>query len=182
MSAPVLEADTLRLVPFGPAHLSARYLAWLGDRETMRFSEQRHRIHDQHSAGEFMARMERDGHFWAIEAKDAELGHVGNIAAYLDRPNSCADLSILVGEPAARGRGLGRRAWCLALDWLVSPAGGMRLVTAGTMAANVAMLGLMRTSGMREYGRLQGRFLLDGKPTDLVLAARQARLQSKDCG
>jgi hypothetical protein len=35
---------------------------------------------------------------------------------------------------------------------------------------------------MREYGRLQGRFLLDGKPTDLVLAARQARLQSKDCG
>jgi RimJ/RimL family protein N-acetyltransferase len=179
MSAPVLETDSLRLVPFGPAHLTARYLSWLGDRETMRYSEQRHRVHDLHSAGEFMARMARDGHFWAIEAKDTKLGHIGNIAAYLDRPNSCADLSILVGEPAARGRGLGRRAWCLALDWLVSPAGGMRLVTAGTMAANAAMLGLMRASGMQEYGRLQGRFLFDGQPADLVLAARPAQPRPK---
>ena len=68
--------------------------------------------------------------------------------------------------------GIGTRAWTLAIDWLLG-LGGMRKVTAGTMAGNEAMLALMRKSGMIEEGRRRGQFLLDGRAVDGVLTAKE---------
>lgn len=165
----------VRLVPFAERHLSARYVAWMNDPIATRYSENRHRAHDLDSCREFWRRLAAEGHFWAVELGSAGgANHVGNVAAYCDRPNRCADLTILLGEASARGKGVGKAAWSLALDWLLSPDGGMRLVTAGTMAANAGMIGAMRASGMHEYGRVPGRFLLDGTPVDLVVAAKAA--------
>jgi RimJ/RimL family protein N-acetyltransferase len=178
LTAPVVACGTVRLVPFTRSHITPRYLGWLADRASLRYSEQRHRTHDADSAIAYMSQMTQEGYFWAIESERDGLGHVGNIAAYLDRPNACADLSILVGEPAARGLGVGRLAWCGAIDWLLSPAAGLRMVMAGTMSANLPMLALMRASGMRECGRIPGRFLLDGAECDMILAARRAESTS----
>lgn len=174
MTAPVVACGSVRLVPFTRSHITPRYLGWLADHASLRYSEQRHRTHDADSAAAYMSRMADEGYLWAIESERDGLGHIGNVAAYLDRPNACADLSILLGEPAARGRGIGRAAWCGAVDWLLSPAAGLRMVTAGTMAANLPMLALMRASGMRECGRIPGRFLFDGAECDMILAARRA--------
>lgn len=168
-------AGNVQLTPFAEHHLTVRYVAWLNDPLATRHSEQRHRPHDHDSCREFLRRISVSGFFWAIEIPaPGGADHVGNVAAYVDAPNRCADLTILLGEASARGRGVGKAAWAAALDWLLSPDGGMRLVTAGTMAANVAMLGTMRACGMREYGRVPGRFLLDGEPVDLVIAAKVA--------
>ncbi len=173
--APTLETKRLTLTAFADAHLTERYVAWLNDPEVVRYSEQRHRRHTLDSCRDFV-RSFADGpsHLWAIVAKDRALGHIGNINSAVDAPNRTADVAILIGDRKAWGRGLGAEAWGAVVDFLLG-AGGMRKVTAGAMAANAAMVKIMRNAGMTEEGRRRGQFLLDGRPVDVVLTARFAK-------
>lgn len=172
-----IETPRLRLVPFEERHLTDRYVGWLNDPEVVRYSEQRHRRHDLASCRQWVEGMRAGGHpFWAIETSEAALGHVGNVAAYVDRANRVADVTILIGERAAWGRGLGMEAWRATCDWLLAGA-GMRKVTGGAMAANRAMVRVMERTGMRPDGVRAGQFLLDGRAVDLVHYARYAPAQ-----
>ncbi|MBM3567499.1 MAG: GNAT family N-acetyltransferase [Alphaproteobacteria bacterium] len=167
----IASSQRLVLTPFAERHLSERYVGWLNDPETMRYSEQRHRRHTLDSCRDYWQRMRAGGHcFWAIEAKDPALGHVGNMTAYVDAPNRVANLAILIGDRRIWGRGYGTEAWRAACGHLLGPA-GMRKVVAATMAKNVGMVGIMRASGMTEEGRRRDHYLLDGQPIDEVQAA-----------
>ena len=170
-TAPTLETKRLTLVPFRDAHLTERYVGWLNDPEVVRYSEQRHRRHTVESCRRFVASF-ADGpsHLWAIVAKDKALGHVGNINSAVDAPNRTSDVAIMIGEKKARGLGLGAEAWQAVVDYLLGP-GGMRKVTAGTMAENKAMLKIMKKTGMIEEGLRRGQFMLDGRQVDLVQVA-----------
>lgn len=177
-----LDLAPCRIVPFAPHHLTQRYVGWLNDPAVVRFSEQRHRQHDLASCRSYAATFCGSADlFLAIEAADAPdgltagsaTGHVGNITVAYDGPNASADLSIMIGEAAARGTGIGSAAWCGMVDWLLGPA-GLRRVTAGTMAANHAMIALMHKSGMTIDATRPRAFLLEGAEIDLVLATRFA--------
>ena len=169
-----LEFATCRVVPFSAGHLTERYVGWLNDPAVVRYSEQRHRKHDLAGCAAYAASFAGgDDLFLAIEAHHPALGHVGNITVAVDRPNASADVSILVGEGTARGTGIGTTAWCGVVDWLLA-SGGLRRVTAGTMALNAPMLALMRKSAMTVEAVRPRAFLLDGAEVDLVLAARFA--------
>jgi RimJ/RimL family protein N-acetyltransferase len=48
---------------------------------------------------------------------------------------------------------------------------GIRKVTAGTLAVNTAMLGVMRRAGMVEDGRRRHHCLFEGRAVDVVYAA-----------
>lgn len=171
---PALDLGRCRLVPFTVAHLSERYVGWLNDPEVVRYSEQRHRHHDLASCTAYLQAMlsSRDL-FLAIEAVDPALGHIGNISVSFDDPNRSADVSIMVGETAARGTGLGSAAWKGILDWLLVD-GGLRRVTAGTMAKNRAMIALMKNSGMTIECTRPRAFICEGEEVAIVLAARFA--------
>ena len=160
------------LVPFGSAHLTADYVDWLNDPIVTQFSEQRHRRHALADCVAYFDGMVAAGNFfWAIETEGDPSIHVGNITAYVDRPNLVADLAIMVGADFARGQGFGAEAWCMACEWLLDE-GAMRKVTAGTMACNAPMLALMRKSGMTIEAVRTRQFLRDGVQEDMVLAAR----------
>ena len=88
-----------------------------------------------------------------------------------DWPNLSGDVSIMVGEAAARGTGFGRSAWTALIDWLLND-GGLRRVTAGTMAENSAMIALMQKSAMTIDAVRPRAFLLEGREIDLILGAR----------
>ena len=169
---PTLRGGAVRLVAFSSRHITGRYLGWLNDPEVVRFSELRHRRHTRQSCLRYLRSMREGGHcFWAIVASGPPLHHVGNIAAYVDRSNRLAEVSILIGERTVWGRGLGSAAWSLVVDWLLG-AGGMRKVVAGTMTANKAMLRVMERSGMTLEARHSRHFLLDGEEMDVVFGAR----------
>ncbi|KAF5041338.1 Acetyltransferase (GNAT) domain protein [anaerobic digester metagenome] len=166
-ATPLLDGERIVLRPFGPQHLTARYVSWLNDPLTVRYSEQRHRSHTLESCRDWTAAMTRPPHhLWAVEA--ASLGHVGNLAAYVDPANALADLTILLGE--GRGRGFGLDAWKTGLSWLLGP-GGLRKVAAGTLAANRPMLAVMRAAGMVEDGVRRRHYLVDGREEDVVCMA-----------
>lgn len=167
----ILAAERLELRPFNDLFLTDRYVGWLNDKQTVQYSEQRHRFHALDTCRRYARSFANSPHyFWAIVAHDPSLGHIGNITATVDVPNRVADLAIMVGESKARGRGYGFEAWQRACRFLLEDA-GLRKVTAGTMEINEPMLKIMRASGMVEEGRRRGQFLVDAKPIDAVLMA-----------
>ncbi len=165
---PELACERLRLVPFAEQHLSERYVGWLNDAEVVRYSEQRHRRHSPESCRAYWRSFEDTPNlFWAIVARDPGLGHIGNLSVYVDEPNLVADVTILIGEKRAWNRGLGSEAWSAVCDYLLA-AGGMRKVSAGTLAENAGMLGIMRRAGMVEDGRRIRHYLLEDREVDVV--------------
>jgi [ribosomal protein S5]-alanine N-acetyltransferase len=171
----ILAAERLDLRPFDDNFLTDRYISWLNDKETTRYSEQRHRNHTRDTCRTYAASFAGGSNFfWAIVARDPALGHIGNMTATVDMPNRVADLSIMVGEAKARSKGYGLEAWRCACRFLLGD-GAMRKVTAGTMATNEPMLRIMRASGMTEEGRRKRQFLADGTEVDAVLVALFAK-------
>lgn len=166
METPKIITERLCIEPFSEEHLSSRYVGWLNDKNTMRFSEQRHVAHDLESCKAYMRSFKgTPNHFWALLHRGK--GHVGNMNAYVDFRNHVADVGILIGETWARGCGLGKEAWLGVAKWLLFKA-GMRKVTAGCMASNTAMVHLMERSGMRQDGVRRRHLILDGKAVDVV--------------
>lgn len=169
--APTLESARLRMVGFGPQHLTERYVGWLNDREVVRYSEQRFRRHTMESCAAYARAFGNTPNFlWAIEAHTPPLGHVGNLNAYIDERNRTADMGILIGEKGAWSQGFGREAWTTAAAFLLRGA-RMRKVTAGTLAENAAMLAVMAAAGMAEDGRRVRHVLFEGREVDVVHGA-----------
>jgi RimJ/RimL family protein N-acetyltransferase len=163
-----LRTARLELLPFAEDLVSARYIDWLNDPDVVRYSEQRHRLHTREACLAYVRSFDQlRAHLWAIlESGD----HIGNISAHRNEPNATADVGILIGVRERHGHGLGCEAWCAVCDWLL--ATGIRKITAGTMAANGAMLRVFAKAGMIEEARLRQQVLLDDRPEDVVRVAR----------
>jgi [ribosomal protein S5]-alanine N-acetyltransferase len=167
----VLETPRLTIEPFSEARLTERYVSWLNDRETMRYSENRQRTHTLQSCREYAGSFEDTPHyFWAIVARDHALGHIGNINAYVEPAHGVADVGIVVGERASWGRGYGTEAWVGVCDFLLRTA-GIRKVSAGAVAVNRAMIAIMRRAGMQPDGIRAAHQIIEGEAVDVVHAA-----------
>lgn len=177
---PEILSGDLRIVEFGEQHLTPRYVSWLNDPETVRFSEQRHRTHTIESCRDyFSAQLASSNYFLAIEEITEGIGHIGNMGVALDTNNQSADISILIGEKSMRGRGFGLRAWKSVLDACLDRL-DLRLATAGTMESNRPMVRVFERSGMSVQPALPERFLWEGTETGLVLASLHRRVHTKN--
>jgi ribosomal-protein-alanine N-acetyltransferase len=152
--------------------LTDRYVGWLNDPQVVRYSEQRHRRHCMESCGAYLAQMQHsDGLFLAMQVEGSDLGHIGNISVAFDQPNLSADLSIMIGEKRAWGRGYASLAWTAVMQYLLEDA-GMRRVTAGTMEVNEPMIRLMQRSAMQLDCVRPRNFMWEGREVGLVSGSR----------
>lgn len=166
--APLIKTERLGLAGFGPEFLTETYVAWLNDPEVVRFSEQRHRRHTLESCRRFMESFVGSPHFfWAITAP---MGHIGNITARVDEFNSLADISILIGNRSAWGKGYATEAYLGVMRFLFEEL-GIRKLTAGTLAGNSAMAKVAQKVGMKPDGRRRRHYLLGGKEEDVIYFA-----------
>lgn len=171
MKTRVQETDRLRIEPFGPQHLTERYVGWLADPEVVRWSEQRHRQHTLASCRDYVATFDGSPNMlFAIVAKDTTLGHLGNLNVYVDERHGVADIGIMVGAREAWGRGYGREAWAAIMRALLEQP-HIRKVTGGCIADNVAMVRIMQGCGMIQDGRRVKHYVYDGQAVDVVYFA-----------
>jgi RimJ/RimL family protein N-acetyltransferase len=166
-----METPRLRIVPFAAEHLTERYVGWLNDPAVVRYSEQRFVTHTLASCAAYARSFDGTPHrFWAVLARNPELGHIGNLNAYVDTRHGVADVGILIGETRIWGQGYGLEAWRAVCAHLLARP-DVRKVTAGTLSVNIGMRGIMRASGMIDDGRRVGQALFEGQPVDVVYAA-----------
>jgi [ribosomal protein S5]-alanine N-acetyltransferase len=161
----------LRIEPFTERHLTERYVGWLNDAGTMRFSENRFRRHTLQSCREYVASFAGSPNFlWAVVATDESFGHIGNMNAYVDDRHGLADVGILIGERSCAGRGYATEAWVGVCDYLLRVK-AFRKVTAGALAVNTPMLRVMERAGMADDGRRVRQHVWEDQDVDVVHGA-----------
>jgi RimJ/RimL family protein N-acetyltransferase len=152
--------------------LTERYVGWLNDPDVVRYSEQRHRSHSIESCSSYIDSMRASGGlFLSIETAHGEQPHIGNISVAIDAPNRAADLSIMIGDKGAWGRGYATMAWNAVMRYLLYEA-GLRRVTAGTMEVNQPMIRLIKRSGMHIDCVRPRHFLWEDREIAFVGASR----------
>ena len=165
-----IHTTRLRLEAFSETHLGEQVVAWLNDPEVVRYSDQRHRQHTIDTSRAYLESFAGSPNcYWAVIAREIPEIMIGTVTAYVDENNSVADVGLLLGEKGYWNNGYGSEIFLAVVDWLFSRR-KMRKITAGTMAVNAGMLGVMRKVGMREEGRRARYYLLDGREVDMVYA------------
>lgn len=168
---PIIIDKNIKILPFNESHVNSNYVSWLNDTEVVRYSEQRHLKHSLKTCFDYYFQQNNSNNiFLAIEFLENDFKHVGNIGVKIDDYNGIADLSIIIGDKAIWGLGIGSRAWILTLDTLLNRL-NFRKVTAGTMENNQKMISLICRSGMKIDAVLPGRFLFEGSEIGLVMAS-----------
>lgn len=163
--------NRLCITPFGEQHLTDRYIGWLNNKALMLYSEQRHRQHNIETCRAYLSSFKSTPHyFWAIETNENDIGHIGNINAYVDEHNKLADIGIVIGEEGARKKGYGVEAWKAVCTFLFNEL-SIRKITAGTMAENSAMLKIMQQAGMTDDGVRSRHYLHNGQEMDIIYMA-----------
>lgn len=91
------------------------------------------------------------------------------VVAAPERPEArAAELSLLIGEPARWGRGLGSDALRTALEACFG-GWGLRRVSVRSEAGNARAHRIYERCGFRREGRLRGAAFLDGRAEDVLL-------------
>lgn len=89
----------------------------------------------------------------------------------IDWRSRVAQVGICIWRPSDRGKGYGTAGSRAVIDWAVGHLGLHRL-EAWILASNGASLGLFRSLGFVEEGRLTQRYLVGGQYMDMLVLAR----------
>ncbi len=154
---------------FDSTQIHERYLAWLNDPVVNEYSQRR----DGPPIGGVEARRYLDG----LRADEVVLaihhskhGHVGNLKyGPVDWANRRADISIVIGEPAAWGQGVGAEAVYLVSKYLFNEL-GLRRVDAGS--GNPAFVRLVQKLGWKVERVFRERIGASDRYHDRTLVAQ----------
>lgn len=143
--------------------------SWLNDKDLVRYSEQRHKMHTANTQLAYIRSFvdHPDNVFREIHLDG---GMIGTISAYIDKKNRVADVGIMIGTGFG-SKGHGTAAWHMFCDGLFDNL-NLRRIEGGCMADNLPMIKLFRKYGMQEEGRRMSHFVFEGSYSDLVLYGR----------
>ena len=145
-----------------------KVVGWLNDKDIMRYSEQRHKLHTADLQRVYLWVMAAPPHkYMEIHYGNAL---IGTISAIVDECNSVADVGILIGEKKVWGKGFGTEAWKAFCDHLLES--GIRKIEAGCMGINFGMIRVFRKTEMHLEGKRSGHFLIGNELVDLIQYAR----------
>jgi len=112
--------------------ITKKYLAWLNDKETSKYSNRRFYKTTKKDAFKYFKGFGKDEAFLAIIEKETKK-HIGNITiTKTNRYSNIAEIAILIGDKSSWGKGFGKEAWLLATDYAFYVL-KVRKLTAGTL-------------------------------------------------
>lgn len=166
------EGEKVRLVPLDRERHLANAVRWINDPEVTRWTlvgdwpltaggeEAWFRKADSNP---------RDEVHFAIESLQGE--HIGFSGVMrIEWPSRAATTGSFIGRTDLWGRGYGRDAARVRTRF-ATEALGLRLLLAETLADNAASLGMLRSVGYREVGRIPARHFKRGALRDAVVMA-----------
>ena len=174
---PTLAGETIYLEGLSAKHVSQRYADWLNDKEVCK--DNRHGLGDNtiEKTRKYVESVDGSDSeaVFAIITKDGDR-HVGNISLKISWENNSGEISIIIGEKDAWGKGIGGEAYKLVTGYAFKMLGLHRLYS-GMTARNKAMIKVAEKAGMLFEGVAKESFLKDGEYLDIV---RYAKLNPED--
>lgn len=170
---PIISGRICRLAPLDLEDATDRYVGWLNDPDVTRFTEIRPGDATRNSVRAYIDANLADNAaaLWRI---DFEGAHVGNIRlSGITRHHGRATVALIIGERAARGRGLGADA-IESLSLHAFATMGVRKLSAGILAGNAASAKAFRKAGYHHEATLTRHANFEGCETDVELFARFA--------
>lgn len=158
------------------------YYRWMNDPEVTRYTEQRFRPQSKADIEQYVIAHsgKQDEQFFAIILRDPiknmpacfDIVHIGNIKlGPINWIHRRADVSLLIGDRAWRGRGYGPEAIGLVCDYAFNRL-GLHKLTAGVYASNLSSYGAFKKCGFGIEGRQKDQVWSDGKFEDVILMGR----------
>jgi [ribosomal protein S5]-alanine N-acetyltransferase len=165
--------DELSLFVLDPSDVGDAYVGWLNEPRINRYLESRFTEHTIESTREFVQGARASASTLMLGMRSATLGrHVGNIKlGPIDVHHGLSEIGLLIGDPNAWGRGVGRTAISILCD-IAREQLGLRKLTAGCYESNAGSQKAFLAAGFVVEGRRERHFILDGQPEALVLMAR----------
>lgn len=151
------------------ADVDGRWPRWFNDPEVTRFMLHGDLPSTRESTLRFYEHVMASSDDLVLAIDVPELGHVGNIGLHrIDWRHGTAEYAVVIGEAAARRRGVGQEA-----SRLICKHGFQRLgldrIWLGCLATHDAALAMYRAVGFREEGVLRKAFWHDGTRVDQVI-------------
>jgi len=163
-----IKGASLSLRGLGADDVTARYIGWLNDPEVNALSSRFELESDAASCRHYLSTRAPEEVVLGMFLPD--VGHVGNIKfGPVDRPNSRADISIMIGERSVWGKGLGREAVYLVTRHLFRHE-NLNRVDAGS--GNPAFVRLVQSIGWKVEGVQRARVNIGGKMIDWVMVSQ----------
>ncbi|MDP3396773.1 MAG: GNAT family protein [Methanoregula sp.] len=164
-----LKGDSIVLRPLHPDDTTGPYLNWFNDEEVCRGNSHHVFPFTEAVASEYISYSHRskDDLILAIDKKTNNQ-HIGNIALQRIHPvYRSAELSIIIGEKSAWGKGYGLEAVRLMCDHAFRTL-NLHRVACGTFGSNEGMIHLALSIGMKEEGRRKEAVFKDGQYIDVI--------------
>lgn len=176
MIVPDIVGPRLTLTVLDESFVNDRYLGWMSDPAVTQYLESRWSAPTIPDLLSFVSQMREspDNYFFAIvESESGE--HWGNIKLGPVNPHhQSASVGIIIGEPAAWGKGVATESVTLLSDWALGALGLVKL-TAGSYAKNVGSIRAFLKSGWVIEGTQAGQVRLDdGTRDDAVILGKYA--------
>jgi len=170
LTSPLI-GQKVKLRMFSEMDITKRYLAWLNEKSTMRYSRQSEKLHSRVSALGYLKSFNRtDNLFIAIDDVSVDK-MVGTMTVYIEMNHGTADVGILIGERDLWGKGFGFDAWSTMMEYLTQSS-SIRKITGGAMSLNLGMIKIMERGGMRLEAVRKAQRIFEGKAVDVVLYAK----------
>lgn len=167
-------SDSIELFLLDPTHVTASYVSWLNNPLVNRFLESRFNVHTIESTQDFVAQcLESDTNIlFGIRAKLLGNVHVGNIKlGPIDYRHGRGEIGILIGEPAAWGKGIASQAITQICE-IARVDLTLRKITAGIYETNIGSIKAFQKVGFEIEGRRREHYIFEGKTEDLILTAK----------
>lgn len=166
-----IRGSKVLLRPFFLEDITDRYIGWLNDPMVARFSNQRFLTHDRASCLRYLDSFSgTDNLFLSVCHLDTDQA-IGTMTAYVSSHHGTADVGIMIGDTSVWGGGYGQDAWNTLVNWLLAQA-SIRKLTAGALACNMAMIGIMERSGMQLEAVRKSQEIVEGVPQDILYFTR----------
>lgn len=174
MSKVLIENKFIQIQKFSLNHITTKYIKWLNDKSINLYSEHRHQKQTKYRVINYFNSRKNNKHynllFMALHDKKNKI-HFGNMHAYIDKYNKSANLSILIGDKRYFKKGYGSKSWDLCTEYLFKYK-KMRIIIAGTMDKNKAMINLMKKSKMNISKEIKNYYMFNNKPAGLIIATK----------
>lgn len=151
MSSELIKSRNLTINIFDNSDITNEYIQWLNDPEVVRYSNQRFQTHTKESCKEYFKSFIGTNNLFLSIYLNRERVSIGTMTVYVNHNHSTADIGIMIGNKKYWGRGFGKEAWNLVMSYLFFNK-KIRKITAGAIDRNIAMIELMKKTGMKPDG------------------------------